>query len=52
MDAQMEVVRYLHWESHLVKNMDLREAPLVIFQVEKLGVQHSEILFVQKLYLR
>ena len=37
MDAQMEVVRYLHWESHLVQNLDLRKAHLVRCKGGSLG---------------
>ena len=33
MADQVGVVRDYHWESHLVQNMEVREAPLVICQV-------------------
>ena len=31
---------YIHWESHLVHNLELREAPLVRYQVDNLSVQN------------
>ena len=52
MDSQVGVVMDLQWESHLVHNLDLREAPLVICKVENLRVQHGKSLLVQKLDLR
>ena len=36
-----------HWESHLVQNIDLREAPLVRYQVENLRVQNYESLVLR-----
>ena len=49
MDGQVGVLMDIHWERHLVHNMDMREAPLVICQVEKLRVHHWESLLVHNL---
>ena len=52
MYAQVGVVRYLHWESHLVQNIELKEAPLVICKVDNLRVRHWESLLVKNMELR
>ena len=52
MDSQVVVLRGIHWESQLVKNLDLRESPMVRFQVENLRVRHWESLLVENLELR
>ena len=51
MDDKLGVVRDIHWERHLVQNMDLMEAPLVMCQVEKLRFHHWESLLVHNLEL-
>ena len=43
--------RDFHWESHLVQNMDLGEALMVICQVENLRVQNWESILVNNLEL-
>ena len=40
MAVQVGVVRDIHWESHLVQNMELREAPLVICKVDNFRVNY------------
>ena len=40
---QVVLVRDLHWESHLVQNLDLREAPLVRCQGGGLLVMKMEL---------
>ena len=52
MDAQMGVGRDIHWESQLVQNPELSEAPLVRCQVENLRVQNLDILLVKNIELR
>ena len=52
MAAQVVVERDLRWESHLFHNLELREAPLVRYQVDNLGFQNWESLLVQNMELR
>ena len=47
-----EKERDIHWEIHLMHNMELREDPLVICQVDNLRVNYWESLLVQNLELR
>ena len=47
MAYQMVVVMDIYWESHLVQNMELREDPLLRYQVDNFRVQ----LFVKKMKL-
>ena len=44
--------RYIYWESHLVKNMELIEDPLERCQVDNLRVMYCESILVQHLELR
>ena len=37
----------IYWESHLVHNIELKEAPLVRYQVENLMVKNWEILLLR-----
>ena len=52
MDDQVGVVMYLHWERRLVQNMDVRETPLLICQVDKLRNNHWKSLLVHNLELK
>ena len=49
MDAKMGVVRDIHWESHLVHNLELREVLLMIRLVENLRDHHWESLLVKNM---
>ena len=40
MADQVGAARDLQWEIHLVQNMELREAPLVICKVDNLRVNY------------
>ena len=51
MTAMAVVVKDLHWESHLVKNLELREDTLVLYQVKNLRVQYYESRLIQNLEL-
>ena len=46
MDTQVGVLRDIHWKSHLVHNLKLREAPLVRYQVNNLRVLHGKNILV------
>ena len=52
MASKVGVVRDIHWESQLVHNMDLMEAPMVIWKVDNLRFQNWESLLFQNLELR
>ena len=47
-----EKERDIHWDIHLMHNMEPREDPLVICQVDNLRVNYWESLLVQNLELR
>ena len=51
MTAMAVVVKDLHWESHLVNNLELREDTLVLYQVKNLRVQYYESRLIQNLEL-
>ena len=36
-----------HWESQLLQDMDIIEAPMVIYQMDKFRVQNWEILLLR-----
>ena len=46
MDSRVVVLMDIYWESHLVQNLDPREAPLVICQVGNWRVHHGESLLI------
>ena len=47
LDLEKEKWLNIHWESHLVHNIYLREVPLVIYQVENLRLNNRESMVLR-----